>query len=445
MRNIKTMMKKLFTTLSLIILTTFAVFGQEKLGTFQVRVSLDKADWIYELNQPTKFTISVTLNNSQVAGLPLKYSCGAEAMPPSVEKSLSTTEQPVSIDGGTMKEPGFLRCIATVEKDGKTYRGLATAGFRPDLIKPIVTEPTDFDKFWTAGKAELAKLPIDAKFEPMTNLSTANVDVFQVSFQNVGSGISRSSRIYGILAIPKSTNPNQKFPAILSVPGAGVRPYVGQIAMAERGFITLQIGIHGIPVNLDQRVYDNLAAGSINRYMFYNIDNKDTYYYKRVYLGCLRANDFLMTLPQFDGKNLGVIGGSQGGALSIVTAALDSRVKVLAASYPALSDMAGYTAGRAGGWHHVFKDAANRTKEKLETASYYDTVNFAKRLKVPGIYSWGFNDEVCPPTSMYAAYNQISSPKKLLLGLEMGHGNSVEQTDRINLWFETFLKEGKAD
>jgi cephalosporin-C deacetylase len=437
--------QKHFLLIILVLLGLFTANAQESLGTYQVRVSLDKPDWIYELNQTAKFTISVTLNNSPVTGLTVKYSCGAEAMPPSIEKTIVTTQQPISIDGGTLKEPGFLRCIATFEKDGKSYRGLATAGFRPDLIKPIVTEPADFDKFWDAGKAELAKLPIDAKFEPMTNLSTANVDVFQVSFQNVGSGISRSSRIYGILAIPKSTNPNQKFPAILNVPGAGVRPYTGQVAMAERGFITLQIGIHGIPVNLDQRVYDNLAAGSINRYMFYNLDNKDTYYYKRVYLGCLRANDFLMTLPQFDGKNLGVIGGSQGGGLSIMTAALDSRVKVLAASYPALSDMAGYTAGRAGGWHHAFKDEKNRTKEKLETASYYDAVNFARRLKVPGIYSWGFNDEVVPPTSAFAAYNVITAPKKLLLGLEMGHGNSVEQTDRINGWFEKFLKEGKAD
>lgn len=434
------MIKKLLTTICLLVLATFAAFAQESLGTYQVRVSLDKANWLYELNEPTKFTIAVTLNNSQVAGLPLKYSCGMEMMPPIIEKTVTTTAQPLTIDGGTLKEAGFLRCIATVEKDGKTYRGLATAGFRPDLIKPTTTDPTDFDKFWNDGKAELAKLPIDAKFELMTNLSTPNVDVFQVNFQNVGGGTSRSSRIYGILAIPKSSNPNAKFPALLSVPGAGVRPYTGQIALAERGIITLQIGIHGIPVNLDQRVYDNLGAGALNRYNIAGNDNKDTYYYKRVFLGAVRANDFLFTLPQFDGKNLGVIGGSQGGALAISTAALDSRVKALVASYPALSDLTGYIYGRAGGWHHVFRSKENQTKEKIETSKYYDTVNFARRLKIPGIYSWGFNDETCPPTSMYSAYNLISAPKTLLLGLEMGHGNSVEQSDKLNAWIEQKLK-----
>ncbi len=433
-------MKKLSTIICFIFLVAFSAFAQESLGTYQVRVSLDKPDWTYELNEPTKFTISTTLNNSQVAGLPLKYSCGLEMMPPTIEKTVTTTNQPLQIDGGTLKEAGFLRCIATLEKDGKTYRGLATAGFRPDLIKPTTTDPNDFDKFWNDGKAELAKLPIDSKIEPLPSYSTPNVDVFHVSFQNVGSGISKSSRIYGILATPKTTNPNAKFPALLSVPGAGVRPYRGMIALAEKGIITLQIGIHGISVILDQSVYDNLAAGSLNRYMVYNIDNKDTNYYRRVFLGAVRANDFLVSLPNFDGKNLGVIGGSQGGALAISTAALDNRVKALVASYPALSDLTGYIYGRAGGWHHIFRSKENQTKEKIETSKYYDTVNFARRLKIPGIYSWGFNDETCPPTSIYSAYNVISSPKTLLLGLEMGHANSLEQTDKLNAWIEQKLK-----
>jgi cephalosporin-C deacetylase-like acetyl esterase len=233
----------------------------------------------------------------------------------------------------------------------------------------------------------------------------------------------------------------QKFPALLRVPGAGVRPYTGQVALAERGIITLEIGIHGIPVNLPLQVYDDLRAGALFRYSTYNLDDKDAYFYRRVYIGCVRANDFLTSLPQYDGKNLAVTGGSQGGALAIVTAALDSRVRSLAASYPALSDMAGYTANRAGGWPHAFKDPKMRTKEKLETASYYDTVNFARRLQVAGIYSWGFNDEVVPVTSSYAAYNVITAPKTLLLGLEMGHSNSPEQGERLNDWLERSLKK----
>jgi cephalosporin-C deacetylase-like acetyl esterase len=106
--------------------------------------------------------------------------------------------------------------------------------------------------------------------------------------------------------------------------------------------------------------------------------------------------------------------------------------------------MAGYAHGRAGGWPHMFKDAANRTKDKLETAAYYDVVNFARRVRVPGMYSWGFNDETCPPTSMYAAYNVIAAPKTLLLALETGHRTVPEQTERVSAWLEEYLKTGTA-
>ncbi len=223
-----------------------------------------------------------------------------------------------------------------------------------------------------------------------------------------------SSRIFGILSVPKAEG---KYPAVLKVPGAGVRPYRGDVSLAEKGLITFEIGIHGIPVNMPAEVYENLRTASLYQYPAASLDDKNKYYYKRVYLGCVRALDYLTSLPNYDGKNLAVYGGSQGGALSIVTAALDSRVKYLGAFYPALSDVTGYLHNRAGGWPHLFSKenlAYNNKKEKLETVKYYDVVNFAKQLTVPGLYSWGFNDETCPPTSMYAAYNSITSPKELL-------------------------------
>lgn len=427
------------------LVVSFAANAQERLGNYQIRVAPERSDWTYELNQPAKFTVSVTLDNHQVSGVPLNYKCGLDGMPPTLEKTVTTTKESLTIETGTLKEPGFLRCTATFERNGRTYRGLATAGFRPESIKPTTVDPPDFDEFWNEGKRELAKLPVDAKFESLPNLSTANVDVFQVNFQNVGAVRGKSSRIFGILAVPKATNPNQKFPALLHVPGAGVRPYAGQMNLAERGIITLQIGIHGIPVNLDPKIYENLAAGALNRYMYSGLDDRDEYYYRRVILGCIRANDFLASLPQFDGKNLAVMGGSQGGALSIMTAALDARVKTLAVWIPALADLTGYTAGRAGGWHHVFDDRKNRTREKIETSRYYDTVNFARRVKIPGIYTFGYNDETCPPTTMFAAYNSVVAPKKLMLALETGHALTNEQTERLNKWIENFLKNGKAD
>lgn len=228
-----------------------------------------------------------------------------------------------------------------------------------------------------------------------------------------------------------------KYPAMLKVPGAGIRPYAGDVEMADKGMITLEVGIHGIPVNMDPNVYLNLSNGGLAEYPFSNLDNKDKYYYKRVYLGCIKAIDYIFTMPEFDGSNLAVFGGSQGGALTITTAGLDKRVKYMVALYPALSDLTGYLNGRAGGWPHMF-NAGNAPffakPEKIETSKYYDVVNFAKLIKIPGLYSWGYNDEVCPPTSFYSAYNQITAPKELFLVEETGHWTFPEQLAKVNEW-----------
>ena len=413
--------------------------AQDRVGSIVVRVSTDRADWRYEPGQPVRFRITAMQDGHPVTGVKVNYRVGPEMMPPTIDQTAILTADGLTVDGGTMKEPGFLRCMATVEKNGKTYRGLATAAFRPEAIKPTQQDPTDFDQFWDSGKAALAKLPIDARITPLPGHGTAAADCYQVNLQNVGMG-NAPSRFYGVLCEPRAPG---KYPALLSVPGAGVRPYRGLPEMAARGVITLQVGIHGIPVNMEQSVYDSLSAGALTNYNTFGLDHRDRYYYRRVYLGCVRANDFLTSHPKWDGMNLVVTGGSQGGALSIVTAALDSRVRALAAYYPALSDVTGYLQNRAGGWPHIFRAAdgalSHRSPDKIQTSRYYDVVNFARRIKVPGLYTWGFNDETCPPTSMYSAYNVIPGPKKLLLALETGHNTVPEQVAEVEAWLHTVL------
>ena len=416
------------------------VYGQDRVGTIQLRVSTDRADWRYEPGQPVRFRIVAMQDGHPFSGIPVTYKIGPEMMPAKIDKTETLSASGLMIDAGTMNEPGFLRCIATIEQNGRTYRAVSTAAFRPEAIQPTQQDPADFDQFWAAGKAALAKLPIDAKLTLLPEYGNATVDCFHLNLQNVGMGAA-PSRFYGILCEPKAPG---KYPALLSVPGAGVRPYRGMATMAARGIITLQVGIHGIPVTMDQSVYDSLGAGALANHNTFGLDSRDRYYYRRVYLGCVRANDFLVSHPKFDGVHLAVTGGSQGGALSIVTAALDPRVKGLAAYYPALADVTGYLQNRAGGWPHMFRSAestlSHRSPEKIETTRYYDVVNFARRVKVPGLYSWGFNDETCPPTSMYSAYNVITAQKKLLLALETGHNNVPEQVALMESWLQNFLK-----
>ena len=402
----------------------------------KVLVSADHSDWLYKVGEKVNFSIQVIKNGSVVPNVKISYEVGPEKQDPFQKKSMTLSNGYLAIEPFTMNQAGFLRCIVTAEVEGKTYRNLATAGFEPLTIKPSASTSPDFDAFWKKAKEELATIPMDAKMTLLPERCTEKTNVYQVNLQNYRLG----TRLYGILCVPKKEG---KYPALLSVPGAGVRPYGGDIANAEKGIITLQIGIHGIPVTMDPVVYTDLGAGILNGYPNFNLDDKDRFFYKRVYLGCVRANDFLTSLPQFDGVNLAVVGGSQGGALSIITTALDPRVKSLGVFYPALSDVTGYLIGRAGGWPHYF-DKNNRTwnekKEKLETLSFYDVVHFAKRIKVPGFYSWGFNDETCPPTSMYAAYNQINAPKELYLALETGHWTFPEQNEKMTAWLMGRLK-----
>jgi cephalosporin-C deacetylase len=423
-----------------VLLAAQAVPSQEFTGQVQVRVQLDHTDWTYTPGQPVHFRITAVRDGQPLRGARVSVRIGPEMMPPTIEKTLDLPPDGATIDAGTMTTPGFLRCIASLDFDGKSYRGLATAGFQPEAIRPTTEDPPDFDTFWSGAKDALAKIPLDARLTPLPDYGTATVEVFQVNLQNIGDGTP--SRLYGILCQPRAEG---KYPAVLGVPGAGVRPYRGMVELAEKGLITLQIGIHGLPVNLDPSVYESLRVGALAGYPGFGLESRTRYYYYRVYLGCVRANDFLVSLPKYDGSNLLVTGGSQGGALSIVTAGLDPRVKGLAAYYPALSDVTGYLNGRAGGWPHIFRseqDPTLRMKEKIETSRYYDVVNFARRVKAPGLYTWGFNDETCPPTSMYSAYNVIPGSKKLLLALETGHGNVPEQVDRVNRWIEEFLKAG---
>ena len=418
------------------IMAISVAFGQPTEKIIKVAVAADHANWNYSIGEKVNFTISVTKNGSLVPNASVRYEIGPEKQDPTQKKSTIASTGIIKVDGGTLSKAGFLRCIAIAEVDGKEYRSLATAGFAPGSIQPTVENPADFDNFWQKAKEDLAKIPMDAKMTLMPERCTEKTNVYHVNLQNYRLG----SRLYGILCVPKKEG---KYPALLQVPGAGVRAYGGDIATAEKGVITFQIGIHGVPVDMNPTVYTDLGAGSLSGYFNYNMDDKDRFYYKRVYLGCVRANDFLTSLPQYDGSNLAVTGGSQGGALSIITTALDARVKSLGAFYPALSDVTGYLFDRAGGWPHYFDKAnrsANEKKDKISTLSYYDVVNFARRVKVPGYYSWGYNDETCPPTSMYAAYNVISAPKELYLALDTGHWTYPEQGEKMSAWLLGRLK-----
>lgn len=426
------MKKGFLLTVLLMTAVSLSVFAQPARQLVQVVVSPDKTDWTYKKGDRAEFQIMVFKNNVPLDGIEVSYRINPEKMDAWDEGKVTLKKGVATVKSKKFKDAGFLQCHASVVVDGKTYSSFSTAGFSPEEIEPSTTLPPDFELFWKEAKAELAKVPVKPVLTLMPERCTENVDVYHVSINNI------KGKIYGILCKPKAEG---KYPAILHVPGAGVRPYYGDVSGAEKGIVTFQIGIHGIPVNLDQSVYDDLRLGALDGYMFSNLDDKDNYYYKRVYLGCVRAVDFIHSLDCFNGKDIAVTGGSQGGALSVITASLDERIDYLAAIYPALADLTGYLDNRAGGWPHMFRNSFTNKPEKIETSKYYDVVNFARFIKVPGWYSWGYNDVTCPPTSMYPVYNVIKAPKELHLFQETGHWTFPEQRQMRDSWlYDRLLK-----
>lgn len=401
-------------------------------------VTPDRPDWTYPAGAKATMRVHLKLDPYPAEGVRIRYRLGPD-MREGAERSAVVPKDGLVLPVSAQDAPGFVRAIVKAEVGGKETSAIATVGFAPEAIRATQQDAADFERFWDTQKAQLAQVAPDYRVTPAPALSSAKVEAFHVSMQNVGNGAA-TTRIYGVLCVPRGAGP---FPAVLHVPGAGVRGYKGAPELAEQGMITLQIGIHGIPVDQSEELYEALRKGALADYPRYELDNRERYYYRRVYLGALRANDFLTSHPKWNGRSLMVVGGSQGGQLAIVTAALDRRVTALAAHYPAYSDVSGYARGGTGGWPGLFKpnidgtpadQPASGQAAKLETTRYYDTVNFARRLKVPGFYAMGYNDQVTPPTSVAAAFNAIGAPKQIVVAPLQAHFTSDEQLARRNAW-----------
>lgn len=405
----------------------------------ELKVECDRPDWVYRVAEPIEFIVTATEDGKTLSEGGVSWRIGPEMMEPFSQGKSSLQDGKLVLKSHGLDRPGFLRCNAEITVNGKQYRGLATGAYEAEKIQPVTPMPDDFKAYWENELKKLDELPLEPVMEKDESQSNAEVDVYHISYVCGAKGWLSYSRFYGMLAVPKGEG---KFPALLQVPGAGIRPYKASTYWAQRGVIHLAVGIHGIPVNLPQALYDDLNAGALRNYWEMNLDDRDQYYYHRVYLGCKRAVDFLFQLESFDGKTLGIHGGSQGGALSITTAALDKRIRFAVPTYPALCDHYGYLFGRAGGWPHLFRNLSsfNTKEEKIKTAAYYDVVNFSKMLEIPVFMGLGYNDEVCPPTTMFAAYNSIQSPKEMQIIPIMGHWTHEDHAKAADAWLMKHLK-----
>ncbi len=401
----------------------------------------DHADWLYQTGENAKVEVSFCKYGIPRDG-ELKYSIGNDMLQPDKHGSVKLKNGRAVINMGTKKTPGFRDMKLSVSLDGKTYEHHIKVGFSVDKIKPYTQEPQDFRSFWQKNVEELKQVPMSYTKELYKDYCTDKIDCYLVKLQIDKMGHS----MYGFLFYPKNAQPG-KHPVVLCPPGAGVKTIKDPMRnkyYAENGFVRFEVEIHGLDPRIPSETFGEISRAFNDRnggYLANGLENKDIYYMKHVYVGLVRCIDFLTSLPEWDGKNVAVQGGSQGGALAIIAAGLDSRVTQCVANHPALSDMAGYAAkGGTGGYPHFCRQPQILSnKDCLNTLAYYDVVNFARYVKAPTYLTWGYNDVTCPPTTSYAVWNTLKCTKESLLTPINEHWTTTETNRGQMEWIKAHL------
>lgn len=401
----------------------------------------DHADWLYQTGENAKVEVSFCKYGIPRDG-ELKYSIGNDMLQPDKHGSVKLKNGRAVINMGTKKTPGFRDMKLSVTLDGKTYEHHIKVGFSVDKIKPYTQEPQDFRSFWQKNVEELKQVPMSYTKELYKDYCTDKIDCYLVKLQIDNMGHS----MYGFLFYPKNAQPG-KHPVVLCPPGAGIKTIKDPMRSkyyAENGFVRFEVEIHGLDPRISSETFGEISRAFNDRnggYLANGLENKDIYYMKHVYVGLVRCIDFLTLLPEWDGKNVAVQGGSQGGALAIIAAGLDSRVTQCVANHPALSDMAGYAAkGGTGGYPHFCRQPQILSnKDCLNTLAYFDVVNFARYVKAPTYLTWGYNDVTCPPTTSYAVWNTLKCTKESLLTPINEHWTTTETNRGQMEWIKAHL------
>lgn len=440
--NIKTTMKRMMMIALMAVVTLMARAENYPYRSDYLWVTVpDHADWLYKTGEKANIEIQF-----YKYGIPrngeVTYTVGNDLLGTDTKGSVTLKNGRAKINIGTKKTPGFRDVVLTMKLDGQSYTHHVKVGFSPEKIQPFTQEPKDFNTFWQGNLDELAKLPLTYTKEIAKEYCTDKVDCYLVKIP-----VSRRRQcVYGYLFYPKNAQPG-KHPVVLCPPGAGIKTIKEPLRhkyYAENGFIRLEIEIHGLDPRLPKETFDDISRAFNSYptgYLENGIDNRDRYYMKHVYLALVRCIDLLTSLPEWDGRNVAVQGGSQGGALALVAAGLDKRVNLCVVNHPALSDMAGYTEkGRTGGYPHFNRMTGLYTPDNISTMAYYDVVNFARKVKATTYMTWGYNDNTCPPTTSYAVWNTLNCEKESLITPINEHWTSDATEYGQMVWIKKHLQ-----
>lgn len=329
---------------------------------------------------------------------------------------------PFKIEVGS-EQPGFIFCTAN--------EAVAGIGFDPAKIKQGYPEPQDFDQYWSGLLKRQAEIKDPVKCEPLPDTAGApGYNYYKLTISTIDNG-----KTYGFLGVPKGKGP---FSAYVQVIAAGSGYDGPDPKFIRPDTITLALNVHPFPP-------EDIKKSFNPKYHDIGVEDRDSYYFRNAILGTYTAVEWLTNRPDYNKKELVYLGSSQGGGFGIFLAGLQHKFTAVAVAVPALGNHGGSLNDNAAGWPMLVQNLAgndNAKKEKiLKASSYYDTANFAKRIKCPVLFSVGFIDYTCRPSSVYAAYNNVKSPKMILNQYKEGHAVSWEALNGLWQWTQNFLPE----
>ncbi len=386
-------------------------------GDFTIRLQTDKPDSVYRQGEKITYHVEALENGKPAIGKPMTYEWHVDDKP--LEKGkITSTAAPLTFEVILNRPGGTWLRVWPLDAGGKPdQEKLQQLGAMVDPleIRQAAPEPADFDAFWKTQREKLDAVPVKTAEVKVSADREGKFECYDVKVDCAGG-----MPVSGYLVKPAGAKP-RSLKAVVSFHGAGVR---GSFKNFRPNAISFDVNAHGIENGKDKAFYDALSKGELANYRHRGLNDREEVYFKGMFLRAMRALDYIMTRPEWDGKNLIVTGVSQGGGQSLVAAALEPKVTLCLAGIPSMADHAGVLLGRIPGGPRWLDKVEKPVDPKLiEITGYYDLANFAKRIRCEIYLSTGFADSTCSPTSVYAAFNNIPPGVKKVMTASpaMGH------------------------
>ncbi len=302
---------------------------------------------------------------------------------------------------------------------------------------PAREEPADFDAFWKSTLDEARAFPLDTKFEKVEYGLVAQ-ETYDVTFKGFGG-----QPIKGWLILPVGARRETPLPCVVEFIGyGGGRNFpIDWLLWASAGYAHFVMDTRGQGSNWSKGDTPDLyAEGGNSHYpgsMTQGVLDPKHYFYRRVFIDAVRAIEAARSHPEVDAKQIAVTGGSQGGGISIAAAGLVPDVVAAMPDVPFLCHYRRATEIVDSYPYKEIADYCHTHRDKIETVfntlSYFDGVNFAARAKAKSLFCTGLMDQVCPPSTVYAAFNHWAGEKDIKVYPYNGHegGQSYQTIEKL--------------